>query len=79
SRTKPDAPPAELQTLSAARRELDVALCAIGGLTPDNAGAVVAAGADLVAAVDGVFGAADVRAAARAYAGVFTEADARIP
>ncbi|MGH8444111.1 MAG: thiamine phosphate synthase, partial [Solimonas sp.] len=87
SKTKPDAPPAELATLTAARRELPLAICAIGGITPGNAAAVLAAGADLLAAVDGVFGAADVAAAARAYVsavpsalpGGRPEADTRIP
>lgn len=71
SRTKPHAPPAALDVLREARTALSVPICAIGGLTPANAPAVVAAGADLVAAIDGLFGAADVEAAARAYAGLF--------
>ncbi len=66
SRTKPDAPPARLQTLGAARR-LGVAVCAIGGIGPEQVPQVVAAGADLVAAVDGIFGAADVEATCRRY------------
>ena len=44
---------------------------AIGGITPDNAPAVVAAGADLVAAITGVFDAADPAAAVRAYGRAF--------
>src|SRR3546814_5290395 len=36
STTKPDAPPAELQTLTLAKRELGAVICAIGGITPDN-------------------------------------------
>ena len=39
---------------------------AIGGITPDNAGALVEAGADLVAVISGVFDAPDPVAAARA-------------
>lgn len=73
SRTKPGAPQAELALLRDARAALRVPLCAIGGLTPANAPAVIDAGADLVAAVEGVFGAADVAAAARAYARLFRE------
>ncbi|NGY05088.1 thiamine phosphate synthase [Solimonas terrae] len=79
STTKPDAPPADLRTLTAARRELDLAICAIGGITADNATQVLAAGADLVAAVEGVFGAADVEAAARAYVSLWPGSDTRIP
>ncbi|MEQ1438386.1 thiamine phosphate synthase [Fontimonas sp. SYSU GA230001] len=72
STTKPDAPPAELATLRAARAELDVPLCAIGGVSPDHVPLLIEAGADLVAAIAGVFDAADVETAARAYAKCFT-------
>lgn len=44
---------------------------AIGGITPDNAPTLVAAGADLVAVISGVFDAPDPTAAARAYLRVF--------
>lgn len=37
----------------------------IGGITPENAGSLVAAGADFLAVASGVFGACDMRAAAR--------------
>lgn len=73
SRTKPGAPPAELALLQQARGMLRIPICAIGGITPDNAGTVIAAGADLVAAVEGVFGAPDIAAAARAYTRHFAE------
>ena len=74
SRTKPDAPQATVELLRRARGELQLPICAIGGVTPDNGGALVGAGADLIAAVEGVFGAAEpaaVEAAARAYAQLF--------
>lgn len=44
---------------------------AIGGITPDNARSVVAAGADLIAVISGVFDAPDPPAAARAYCACF--------
>lgn len=75
SRTKPDAPAAELATLRRARSTLAVPVCAIGGITPDNAPLVIDAGADLVAAIDGVFGASDIEAAARRYAQRFALTD----
>ncbi|HWU68069.1 MAG TPA: thiamine phosphate synthase [Stenotrophobium sp.] len=71
SRTKPDAPAADAGLLPAARTRLRLPVCVIGGITPDNAPALIAQGADLVAAVEGVFGAADIEAAARAYARLF--------
>lgn len=71
SRTKPDAPAAPLSVLRQARAALALPVCAIGGITPDNAPRVLAQGADLIAVVDAVFGADDVRAAAEALAGLF--------
>ncbi|MBD9437033.1 thiamine phosphate synthase [Pseudoxanthomonas sp. PXM03] len=46
---------------------LGVPRVAIGGITPDNMGPLVAAGADLVAVIGGVFEAADPVAAAITY------------
>ena len=73
SRTKPEAAPAEADTLRRARLLLGprVRLCAIGGITPANAAVLVAAGADYLAAVGGVFDAPDIRAAAQAYSARF--------
>jgi thiamine-phosphate pyrophosphorylase len=70
SPTKPDARRATAQLLRAAR-DLRKPLVAIGGITPDNAREVIAAGADFVAVVSGVFAADDVRAAAQRYAKLF--------
>ncbi|MDR3419079.1 MAG: thiamine phosphate synthase [Nevskia sp.] len=75
SRTKPQAPPATVELMVEARRRLQVPICAIGGVTPANAGTLLEAGADLIAAVDGVFGCGEpaaVEAAARSYAALFT-------
>ncbi|KAF1695431.1 thiamine phosphate synthase [Pseudoxanthomonas daejeonensis] len=46
---------------------LGVARVAIGGISPENAGPLVAAGADLLAVIGGVFDAPDPVAAVRAY------------
>lgn len=64
SPSKPDARRADLALLRDAAT-LGLPQVAIGGITPDNAGALVDAGADLVAVISGVFGAADPVAAAR--------------
>jgi thiamine-phosphate pyrophosphorylase len=71
SRTKPDAPPAALSLLGLARQQLQIPVCAIGGITPQLAPQVLLAGAELIAAVDGVFGAASIEAAAREYSRLF--------
>ena len=76
SKTKPNAPQADASLLREARPQLRIPVCAIGGGTATNAPALIAAGADLVAAVEGVFGAgseAGIEAAAHAYARLFAE------
>jgi thiamine-phosphate pyrophosphorylase len=71
SRTKPDAPQADIELLATARRDLRAPICVIGGITPMLARELVALGADLIAAVEGVFGADDIATAARAYATLY--------
>jgi thiamine-phosphate pyrophosphorylase len=68
SPTKPAAVRAPL-ALFATR--FGVPLCAIGGITLQNAPRVIAAGADLVAVVTDLFDAPDVRARAAQYQGLF--------
>lgn len=67
STTKPDAPRVSLETLQQARRVLRIPIVAIGGITIENAEPVLTAGADLLAVVNGVFGAADPEAATREF------------
>ncbi len=70
SPTKPNArraAPALLRECAA----LGLPQVAIGGITPDNAAPVVAAGADLVAVISGVFDASDPATAVRAYRACF--------
>ena len=51
---------------------LGIPRVAIGGITPDNGGLLVDAGADFIAAVSAIFGAADVRAAAQRFADLYS-------
>lgn len=55
SRSKPDAPQADPEVLRRARHELDLPICAIGGITPVNGAALIMAGAQLLAAIEGAF------------------------
>ncbi len=73
SRTKPQAVQADPALLVRAKRALGLPLVAIGGLTPENSPPLIAAGADLLAVVDGVFAAPDVQAAAQAFTDLFQE------
>jgi thiamine-phosphate pyrophosphorylase len=70
STTKPGARRAKPDLLRDAR-ELGLPLVAIGGITAENGGSLIAAGADFLAVVSGVFGASDIRAAARRYKKLF--------
>ncbi|MCG5510625.1 thiamine phosphate synthase [Ectothiorhodospira lacustris] len=64
SGTKPETVHAPLSLIREARRTLALPITAIGGITEDNADAVIQAGAGMLAVVQGVFGAKDIRAAA---------------
>jgi len=60
------------EILDEARMQLTLPLVVIGGMTPENAAPLVARGAALVAAITGVYGAADAEGAARRFADLFT-------
>lgn len=69
SGTKPDAARAGLGLFSEAR-SLGAPLVAIGGIHAGNAGQALAAGADAIAVIGGVFGAADPATAAGELAAI---------
>lgn len=69
--SKPEAVPADPGLLTRATTELAIPVAAIGGITPENGQALLAAGASLLAAIHGVFGQPDIEAAARDYAALF--------
>jgi thiamine-phosphate pyrophosphorylase len=71
SRTKPGAVRADTELLRAANQKLHIPIVAIGGITPENGASLIAAGADALAAIEGVFAQADVLVAARRYAVLF--------
>ncbi|HJT62013.1 MAG TPA: thiamine phosphate synthase [Burkholderiales bacterium] len=68
SSTKPDAVRAPLSLF---RSELGVPLCAIGGITVENAPELIAAGAHLLAVISDLFDAADIGARAAQYRKLF--------
>jgi thiamine-phosphate pyrophosphorylase len=68
SPTKPQAVKAPLSLFAA---NLGVPLCAIGGITLDNAPALIAAGADLLAVITDLFDAPDIAARAAQYGKLF--------
>jgi thiamine-phosphate pyrophosphorylase len=74
STVKPGAVRAPLELLTEGKRVIQVPIVAIGGITAENGGALVAAGADALAVISAVFGASDIAAAARAFAPLFETA-----
>jgi len=73
SPTKPAAVRAPLTLLGAAKAGLGLPVCAIGGITLQNAPQLIAAGADLLAVITDLFEAPDIRARAAAYTSLFSE------
>lgn len=71
STTKPDAAQADVALIRRAKAELTVPVVAIGGITVANASLLVAAGVDLVAVVQAVFGAQQPAVEARRFARLF--------
>ena len=65
SRIKPNAVPASLELLRAAKEQLAIPICAIGGITLENGGALVEAGADMLAVISAVFAESDSEVATR--------------
>jgi thiamine-phosphate pyrophosphorylase len=55
STSKPLAAPAEIETLHQAKRELTIPIVAIGGILPNNGAQLIAAGADFLAVIGGIF------------------------
>jgi len=73
SRTKPDAVQADRELLRRAKRELNIPLVAIGGITAANARPLIDAGADMLAVVGDLFSQPDIEAAARQYQPLFND------
>jgi thiamine-phosphate pyrophosphorylase len=71
SATKPGAVAAPLTLLHEAKRVLNIPVVAIGGITADNAGTLISAGADAVAMISALFDSTDIRAAASHFATQF--------
>ena len=73
SPTKPRALRADPALLAAASQETGLPVCAIGGITLDNAAPLVAAGADLLAVITALYEADDPARATRQFIQLFEE------
>jgi thiamine-phosphate pyrophosphorylase len=72
SHVKPDAVHAPLALLREAKRKIDIPIVAIGGITLQNAGELVGAGADALAVITALFAAPDITSAARDFISLYT-------
>ena len=70
SSSKPLAAPAQIETLRQAKLRLTIPIVAIGGILPENGAPLLAAGADLLAVIGGLFD-HDPEQSARAYQALF--------
>jgi thiamine-phosphate pyrophosphorylase len=73
SGVKPDAVHAPLDLLAQAKRSVSLPVAAIGGITLANASQLIAAGADMVAVISALFGAADINIAAKQFTVLFNK------
>ena len=71
SRTKPGAVAASVRLLEASRGHLDIPIAAIGGVTADNGGELVRAGADMLAVIEAAFAQPNVTEACRGFEACF--------
>lgn len=72
SKTKPEAIPAPLSLLAQAKKELDLPIVAIGGISVDNATQIINAGADMVAVIHALYGQDDIFSTAQQFTGLFS-------
>ena len=70
STSKPDATPADVQLLSEARLQINIPIVAIGGITPENSGLLLEAGADCLAVIQGIYGQSNPEQATHDYLSV---------
>ena len=71
SPTKPLAPPAPIELIARAKRELGARVACIGGITADNAAPLIDAGADWVAVISDIYQSADAQAQAAKIATLY--------
>jgi thiamine-phosphate pyrophosphorylase len=71
SPTKPQAKRADPALIAAAKSETGLPVCAIGGITLDNAESLIAAGADLLAVISALYDAPDPHQAALNFTQLF--------
>ncbi len=79
STTKPNAVLAPLEILTEAKQRFGLPIAAIGGITLENAPAVIAAGADLLAVASNLFDVMDIQTRAKNFGDLFSSVAAKAP
>ena len=79
SPTKPQARRADPALINAAKSNTGLPVCAIGGITLDNAASLIAAGADLLAVITALYDAPDPYQAALKFSQLFTASPDKEP
>lgn len=69
--SKQQTTPAPIALLTGAREKITIPIVAIGGITPENGGKLLSAGADILAVISGVYGASDPELAVKQYNQLF--------
>ncbi|GAB6069949.1 thiamine phosphate synthase [Thiomicrorhabdus hydrogeniphila] len=72
SKTKPNAPQANIETLTLAKQQLNIPIVAIGGIHANNAQQLINAGADSLAVIQGVFAQQNIQQQSHAIQNLFT-------
>lgn len=72
SPTKPQARAVNPELLQTAKGQLKIPICAIGGITTDNANAVIKQGADMTAVITSLFSSDDIQATASHFTRLFS-------
>jgi len=72
SSTKPGARTASLELLRTAKQQLQIPVCAIGGITADNANTLIKQGADMTAIITDLFSSDDIQKTASHIALMFS-------
>ena len=73
SHTKPAAPPAEIDILHQAKAQLQLPVVAIGGVTIENAGTLINAGANMLAVIHAVFAQDNIKQSAQNFSQLFKQ------
>jgi thiamine-phosphate pyrophosphorylase len=71
SSTKPGACAANCELIHEAKSQLEIPVCAIGGIDKSNAAQVIDAGADMTALISGLFSEAEIALTAKYLSGLF--------